>query len=72
MSIVSVEVISDTQRGGTREIVYRCTDSIGGTHDYGPVLTIDADFDADAHKAVVEASVENALADAETRELLGD
>ena len=71
MAIVATEI--ESVHGavpGQRMIWYRCQDSEGLWHPYGPVITIDAGFDADAHKAVVAAKVAEALAVGEFEELL--
>ena len=69
MSIVSVSIVSD---GGTpREILYSALDSEGVSRRYGPVITVDPDFDAEAHKAVVSAKIADALAEKELTEALG-
>lgn len=69
MTIVSTAIESDT--GIPRVIKYLCTDHLGGTHKYGPVIA-NPNFDAEAHKVVVAAKVEAALAEAEAQHLLGD
>jgi hypothetical protein len=71
MSIVATEVESvHGGMGQQRLIFYRCQDSEGVWHNYGPVITTDAAFDADAHKTVVASKVAAALAEAEAQELL--
>ena len=71
MSIVSTEVLSDTTSGAVRSVVYRCTDSDGGKHDYGPVMTVDPAFDADEHMTIVEMKVASRLAEQEANEVIG-
>jgi hypothetical protein len=71
MSIVATEI--DSIHGASNQqrlIFYRCQDSEGVWHPYGPVITTDADFDAAAHKTVVAVKVAEALAAAEAEELL--
>ena len=69
MSIVSVSIVSD---GGTpRQIVYSALDSEGVSHQYGPVVTVDPNFDAEAHKAIVSAKLADVLAEQELTEALG-
>ena len=73
MSIVATEVESIHGRvGQQRMIFYRCQDHLGQWHSYGPVITVDDGFDADAHKAVVAAKVAASLAAAEAEQLLGE
>ena len=72
MSIVATEIESvHGALGQQRMIFYRCQDSEGAWHPYGPVITIDDAFDADAHKTVVAAKVAESLAEAEAEQLLG-
>jgi hypothetical protein len=71
MSIVATEI--ESIHGGTdqqRLIFYRCHDSDGVWHSYGPVISSDPSFDADVHKAVVEAKVAESLAANELDEVL--
>lgn len=71
MSIVATEVESiHGAVGQQRMIFYRCQDSQGVWHPYGPIITIDDDFDAEAHKTVVAAKVAESLAEAEAQELI--
>lgn len=71
MSIVATEVESihgaPTQQ---RMIFYRCRDDQGQWHSYGPVITVDQNFDVEGHKAKVAASVEESLAEAEFEEVI--
>lgn len=70
MAIVSTEIESihgDTQR----LIFYRCQDHEGNWHSYGPVISNDPTFDADAHRAVVAERVAAQLAEAEINGVLG-
>lgn len=66
MSIVATEIesihgASDQQR----MIFYRCQDHLGVWHSYGPVISNDTSFDADAHRAAVAEKVAAALAELE-------
>ena len=71
MSIVATEIESvHGAVGQQRMIFYRCQDSEGVWHNYGPVITIDDNFDADAHMTVVAAKVAESLAEAEAEQLL--
>lgn len=54
-----------------RMIFYRITDDAGGVHQYGPVITIDPEFDPEAHKSVVLAKMQESLAAQEFDALLG-
>jgi hypothetical protein len=63
MSIVATEIESiHGAANQQRMIFYRCQDHLGEWHSYGPVITIDSNFDADAHRAVVAARVADSLA----------
>ena len=48
-----------------RMIFYRCQDSQGAWHPYGPVMTSDPNFDAEAFKESVAVKVAESLARAE-------
>ena len=62
--IVLTEI--ESVHGSTqRMIFYRCQDSQGTWHPYGPVITSDANFDAEAFKATVALKVAASLAQAE-------
>ena len=69
MSIVATEVESiygaPTQQ---RMIFYRCRDHLGAWHSYGPVITVDQNFDVEGHKAVVAARIAESLAEQEFEE----
>lgn len=65
MAIVSTEIESVHGLGADRMIYYRCQDHEEVWHSYGPVITRDEQFDADAHKVVVAVRVSEALAAAE-------
>lgn len=69
MSIVAVEVVSDT---GTapREVRFRVQDSSGAWHDYGPVFT-NPQWDAEAFKPLLAAKVAAQLAQREFEQALG-
>lgn len=69
MSIVATEI--DSIHGDVqRMIFYRCQDHLGTWHNYGPVITSDVNFDANAHKAVVAVKVAEALAEQEAARLI--
>lgn len=70
MSIVATEydVLVD---GSRRRILYRCQDHLGQWHQYGPVFTVDANFDPSAHASVVSAKVATTLAEREATEVIG-
>ena len=65
MAIVKTEIESTHGKGSNRMIYYRCQDHEGLWHSYGPVITSDERFDADAHKTVVSDRVAEELAAAE-------
>jgi len=69
MSIVATEIvhIDGTTR---RQVYYRCQDSQGVWHSYGPVFA-GPDFDAEAHKAVVAEKVASRLAESEFAQVIG-
>lgn len=71
MSIVATEIESvhgaDT---GRHMVFYRCQDSTGKWHSYGPVYAA-AGFDREAHKAIVASKIAEGLADSEAREVVG-
>ena len=72
MSIVSTEIESVHGADTGRHLVfYRCQDSQGNWHDYGPVVTIDDNFDANAFKTAIAAKVSAALAAAEFEQVIG-
>jgi hypothetical protein len=71
VSIVATEIESiHGAAPGQRLIWYRCQDSQGVWHPYGPVITTGTSFDAEAHKTVVAEKVAETLAAAEIRQLL--
>jgi hypothetical protein len=71
MSIVATEIDSiHGQLGQQRMIFYKCQDHLGAWHNYGPVITSDDSFDAEAHKAVVAAKVAAALAETEAQPIM--
>jgi cation transport regulator ChaC len=71
MSIVATE-IENAQgvTGGERRYWYRCQDDQGVWHSYGPVITVDDAFDAQAHMTAVAARVAESLASSELEALL--
>ena len=69
--IVATEIESEVNSGpGQRMIYYRCQDSQGAWHRYGPVITADPGFDAEAFKSVVAEQVGSSLAESEFEGLL--
>jgi hypothetical protein len=71
MSIVATEVESvhgaPTQQ---RMIFYRCRDDQGVWHSWGPVMTVDQNFDVEGHKAGVAIAVAEGLAEQEFEEVI--
>ena len=55
-----------------RMIFYRCQDHLGAWHSYGPVITSDAGFDAEAFKPTVATKVAERLAEAEAQQVIGN
>ena len=72
MSIVATEIESiHGAVGQQRMIFYRCQDHLGQWHPYGPVITVDGAFDAEAFKTVVAGKVAASLAESEAEQVLG-
>ena len=71
MSIVLTEIESIHGTVPQKMVFYRCQDSSGVWHPYGPVITSDPAFDAEAHKTVVASKVAEALAEAEAAQVIG-
>ena len=70
MAIVATEIESIHGATTGRHLVfYKCQDSDGVWHRYGPVIA-DAGFDAEANRAGVGQRVESALANEEIDSLL--
>lgn len=67
--MIVATAVTITQDGNRRICAYRCQDSQGVWHDYGPVITVDPAFDAEAHKALVADKVATVLARSEFDEL---
>lgn len=73
MSIETVEIESiHGALGQQRMIFYKAQDHLGVWHNYGPVITVDDEFDVDAFKTIVAEKVANYLADREAELLLGE
>ena len=53
-----------------RMIFYSCQESQGLWHTYGPVISNDPLFDANAHKSIVASKVAELLADAELEQVI--
>jgi hypothetical protein len=70
VSIVVTEVES-IHGDAHRMIFYRCQDHLGVWHSYGPVITTDVSFDAEAYKPTAAAKVAEWLAEAEASEGIG-
>lgn len=69
--IVSTEIESTHGSPGQQRLVYyRCQDHLGNWHSYGPVISNDPAFDAEAHKAVAAVKVADALAEAEFEQVI--
>ena len=71
MSIVVTEIES-IHGDAYRMIFYRCQDHLGAWHSYGPVITIDPNFDAEAFKPTVAAKVAERLAENEAAGVIGN
>ena len=69
MSIVATEIES-IHGSADRAIFYRCQDHFGTWHSYGPVITRDVNFDAEAFKPIAAAKVTERLAEIEANELI--
>ena len=73
MSIEKVEIESiHGAKGQQRMIFYKAQDHLGQWHNYGPVLTIDDEWDEKAFMTVVVKKVEKTLADNEFRQIIGE
>lgn len=66
-----IVTILDDIPGNPRMVYYQITDDFGGLHTYGPVITSDPVFDAEAYKTVVLDKVSAALAEAEFNQVIG-
>jgi hypothetical protein len=64
MAIVATEIVSDHNSGPSRYITYRCQDSEGVWHNWGPVIA-DAAFDAQAFASTIAARVADVLSEQE-------
>lgn len=72
MAIVATEIESiHGAANQQRMIFYRCQDSEGVWHKYGPIITTDEGFDAEAHKAIVAVKIGEALAEVEAAQVIG-
>lgn len=70
--IVATEIESvHGSLGQQRMIFYRCQDHLGVWHPYGPVITTDDNFDAEAFKVTVAAKVSGRLAEVEFDQVVG-
>jgi len=69
MSIVVTEVES-VHGDAHRMIFYRCQDHLGAWHSYGPVITVDPAFDAEAYKPTVAVKVAERLAEEEAAKVI--
>ena len=70
MTIVVTEIERIHADGNQRRIYYRCQDHLGQWHNYGPLNTSDAGFDAEGFKAVVAAKIALSLAETEVQQVL--
>jgi hypothetical protein len=68
MPVSTVEIVYD--QGNPRNVLYRGLIDGGGTIDYGPVVTIDPDFDAEALIPYVQATMDELLAEQEIESIL--
>lgn len=71
MSIVTTEI--ESTHGGANEqrlIYYKCQDDSGEWHIYGPVISNDANFDAEAYKSTVASRMADKLAEQEAERIL--
>jgi len=67
--IVEIDSIHGSEH---RMVFYRVTDDTGAVHQYGPVISSDPAFDAEAHKSVVAEKMAEMLAAAEFDALVGN
>jgi hypothetical protein len=69
VSIVVTEI--DSIHGDVnRMIFYRCQDHLGVWHNYGPIITSDVNFDAEAFKPTAAAKVAAWLAESEAQQVI--
>ncbi len=66
-----ITVIEDDIPGNPRMVYYKVTDDFGNDHRYGPVITVDPAFDAEAFKTTVQTKVSEMLAQNEFNQLIG-
>jgi hypothetical protein len=69
MPVTVVEIVYD-QGVGPRNVLYRGLIDSGGTIDYGPVVTMDPTFDAEAYKPYVKLTMDALLIEQELDEIL--
>jgi len=73
MAIVTTEISSVHGDADKQRLAYyRCKDSQGVWHSYGPVIINDAAFDIQGYKTVVAAKMEDQLAEQEANALIGE
>lgn len=71
MAIVATEIESIHGDAPKLTVFYRCQDSQGAWHTYGPVITNDPAFSAEGLKPAIAAKMTEFLAEQEALALLG-
>lgn len=71
MAIVATEIESVHGVPPQQLVFYRCQDSTGAWHTYGPVVVNDNVFDMEAHKTVAAEKMAESLAAQEFNALVG-
>jgi hypothetical protein len=66
-----ITVIEDDIPSDPRMLYYKVTDDFGVDNRYGPVITSDPNFDAEAFKTTVQTKVADMLAQNELNQLIG-
>jgi hypothetical protein len=69
VSIVTTEIES-IHGDAHRMIFFRCQDHLGAWHNYGPVITSDINFAAEAFKPTAAAKVAARLAENEAQQVI--
>ena len=69
---IAVTEIESIHGDAHRMIFYRCQDHLGNWHSYGPVITVDKSFDAEAYRPTVASKVAQRLAESEANKEIGN
>lgn len=66
-----IVTIVDDIPGPPRLVYYQITDDYGIARQYGPVITSDPTFDAEAHKTLILNNAVVSLAESEFNQVIG-